>query len=124
MKNQTVAIIAEDGLQRESMRQMMLGQGFKVNGLALAGQLIQSLQYIKPDLIILVSSLKGPDNGLEAAREIRRHDQRTPIILITPQRSKELANGLIKIEGMHYLNLPFLTDDLTATINRSLSSSN
>ena len=124
MRKQTVAIIAEDGLQRESMRQMMLGQGFKVNGSALAGQLIRSLQHIKPDLIILVSLLKGPDNGLESAREIRRHDQRTPIILITPQRSKELANEVIKIEAMYYIKLPFLMDDLTATINRSLSASN
>lgn len=102
----------------------MLGQGFKVNESALVGQLVRSLHDINPDLIILVSSRKGPDDGLEAAREIRRHDQRTPIILITPQRSKELAKEVMKIEGMHYLKLPFLMDDLTTAINRSLSSSN
>ena len=124
MRKQTVAIIAEDGLQRESLRQMMLGQGFKVNESAPAGQLIRSLQYIKPDLIILVSSLKGPDNGLEGAREIRRRGQLTPIILITPQRSKDLANEVIKSEAIYYLKLPFLMDDLTATIKRSLSASN
>ena len=124
MRKQTVAIIAEDGHQRESLRQMMFGQGFKVNESALAGQLIRSLQHIKPDLIILVSALKGPDNELAAAREIRRHDHRTPIILITPQRSKEKANEVVKIEATYYLKLPFLVDDLTATINRSLSASN
>jgi DNA-binding NtrC family response regulator len=123
MKKQTAAVIAEDRFQREALRQMMLGLGFKVNESAFVDQLIQSPQYNAPDLITLVSSLKKPDNGLEAAREIRRHDQQTPIILITRSGTKELANEVRKIGGMDCLKLPFSMDDLTAVINRSLSFS-
>ncbi len=124
MNRHTVAIVAEDLNQRLSLRQMMVGQGFKVNESALASQLIQSLRDIDPDLIILVSSRKGPDNELQAAREVRRHDQQTPIILITPHISKESVDEVSKIGGMDYLKLPFLMDDLTASVKRSLFAAN
>ncbi len=122
VNKQTVAVVTEDRLHCEALRQVMHGLGFKVTESASVDQLIQSRQYIAPDLIILVPSLKEPNHGLEAARELRRHDQQTPIILITRSATKELADEVHKIGGMDYLKLPFSMDDLTAIINRSLSS--
>ena len=121
MAKQTISIVAEDILQRGRIRRISLRQGFEVNEFGPLSQAIRSLQSLITDLIILVPSLKETDHGLEAVREVRRHDQRLPIILISSRNPLELAENL-EIGGLEYVKLPFLTDELLASIDRSLST--
>jgi DNA-binding NtrC family response regulator len=119
MDKQTISIVAEDILHRGHLRRMLLRQGFEVNEFALVSQASQAHKSSHPDLV-LVSSPQGPEYGLAAVRELQRHDQQIPIILIAPHSPAELTGD--KIRGMQYLKMPFVVDDLIAGIERSLSA--
>ncbi len=112
------AILASDKYQRESVRQIMLAQGFEVNAADRMDELFRSVPAVNPDLIVMASSRKVPDGGLESARRIRRYEPRTPIIVIgTKGLADELDNSLGKI---FYLKFPFAMEELTAIIKRAL----
>src|SRR3989339_1329599 len=83
MTNPALIIEARDAALRRALRRLVPRQGFKVTDSSSLGELIGTLQHGMPDLIIIGSSLRGATDGLEAAREVRRHDRKIPIILVT-----------------------------------------
>jgi DNA-binding NtrC family response regulator len=123
IKNNPAMIIeAPDGALRRALGRLLSRQGFEVIESSGMGELIRSLQNGIPDLIIIGSSRKGALDGLEAAREVRRHGQKTPIILVTSDSSEELALEALRIGVNDYLKMPVVWDDLAASIKRSLPS--
>lgn len=122
MNNPALVIEAQDASLRRALRRLVPRQGFKIVESSGMGELISSLQDGIPVLIIIGSSQKGAADGLAAAREIRRHDQKTPIILISSQSSAELPIEALRIGANDYLKMPISREDLAASIQRSLSS--
>jgi len=121
MKKSTISIHAEDSVLLRALKGMVPRHWFQIIESSTIGDLARSLQHSAPDLVIIGSSQKGPGNSLEIAREVRRHSQKMPIILVTSHSSEELAIGALKIGVMDYLKLPLLPEDLMASINRGLS---
>lgn len=121
MNNPAMIIEAQDGALRLALRRLVPRQGFEVIESSGMGELIRSLQNGIPDLIIIGSSQNGAADGLEAAREVRRHDQKIPIILVTSRSSEELAIEALRIGANDYLKMPVVWEDLAASIKRSLS---
>jgi DNA-binding NtrC family response regulator len=120
MNKPKVSIIAEDSLLEMPLKQLLKLQGLEVSE-AKGPDFISSSQDSCPDLIIIVSSGVKSINGLEVARELRWHDRKTPIILITSYSSEEMAIEALRIGVTDFLKLPFRSQDLAASINRSLN---
>ena len=122
MNNPALIIEAQDASLCRALRRLVPRQEFEVVESSGMGELIRSLQDGIPDLIIIGSSQKGATDGLEAAREVRRHDQKIPIILVTSHSSEDLAIEALRIGANDYLKMPIAWEDLAASIKRSLSS--
>ena len=122
MNNQAMIIEAQDGALRQALRRLVPRQGFEVIESSGMGDLIRSLHNSIPDLIIIGSSQKGAADGLEAAREVRRHDQKIPIIMVTSRNSEDLAIEALRIGANDYLKMPIAREDLAASIKRSFAS--
>jgi DNA-binding NtrC family response regulator len=117
-----IIIEAQDSALRIALRGLLPRQDFEVIESSGMGELIRSLQTGISDLIIIVSSRKGAKDGLEAAREVRRHDQNIPIILVTSHSSEALAVEALRIGANDYLKMPLVWEDLAASIQRILAS--
>jgi DNA-binding NtrC family response regulator len=122
MSNTVMIIEAQDGALRRALRRLVPRQGFEVIESSGMDELIRSLQNRNPDLIIIGSSRKGAVDGLEAAREVRRHDQKIPIIFITLHSSQELVVEALRIGANDYLKMPIVWEDLAASITHGVSS--
>jgi DNA-binding NtrC family response regulator len=120
MTNPALIIEARDAALRRALRRLVPRQGFKVTDSSSLGELIGTLQHGMPDLIIIGSSLRGATDGLEAAREVRRHDRKIPIILVTACSSEELAVEALRVGANDFLKMPLAWGDLAASIERSL----
>ena len=121
MNTPALIIEAQDNVLRRDLRRLVPRLGFKVIKSSGLGDLIRSLYNGFPDLVIIGSSQKGATDGLEIAREIRRHDQKIPIILVTSHNSEELAIEALRIGANDYLKMPVIWEDLAASIKRSLA---
>jgi DNA-binding NtrC family response regulator len=122
MNNPAMIIEAQDGALRRALRRLVPRQGFEVIESSGRCELIRSLQNDIPDLIIIGSSRKGAVDGLEAAREVRRHDQMVPIILVTTVSSEEMAIEAFRIGVSDFLKMPIESEDLIVSIKRNLPS--
>jgi DNA-binding NtrC family response regulator len=122
MNHPTMIIEAQDSALSRALRRLLSPQGFEVIQSAGLGELIGSLQNGAPDLIIIGSSRQGALDGLEAAREVRRHDQKIPIILVSSQGTGELPIEALRIGVNDYLKMPLVSEDLAASIKRCLAN--
>ena len=121
MNNPALIIEAQDASLRRALRRLVPRQGFEVIESSGLDDLIGTLQNSMPDLIIIGSSQKGATDGLEAARKVRRDDQKIPIILVTTCSSEQLAVEALRIGANGPLRMPLAWEDLAASIERSLS---
>ena len=106
MGNPAMIIEAQNVALRQSLRRLVPRQGFEVIESSGMGDLIRSLDNGIPDFIIIGSSQKGAADGLEAAREVRRHDQKIPIILVTSHNSEDITIEALRIGASDYLKMP------------------
>ena len=77
----------------------------------------------EPDLILL--DLRMPKlDGMEALKEIRRMDDKIPVIMLTAHGTMESAVEAMKLGALDYLSKPFDIDELKIIIERALDIGN
>ena len=65
--------------------------------------------------IILSDYMMPSMNGMEFIKEVRKADQKTPIIILSSHSDKEKLKEAIKVNLVDYLEKPVTLDDLFAT---------
>lgn len=75
----------------------------------------------KPDLVLMDIQLKGAMNGIESAREIKKHNN-PPIIFMTGYANEQLKREAEVIRPAAYLTKPFELDELKAAIDSACQS--
>jgi len=123
MDKAVIMIKAEDGDLRRTLSRLVSRQEFQVWESSGADELISSCQDRLPALILIASSQKGGQDGLQAVREIRSHQPEIPLILVTTLSSEELAIEALRVGVSDYLKMPFGAADLAASIKRNLPAS-
>jgi len=123
MDKAVIMIKAEDGDLRRTLSRLVSRQEFQVWESSGADELISSCQDRLPALILIASSQKGGQDGLQAVREIRGHQPEIPLILVTTLSSEELAIEALRVGVSDYLKMPFGAADLAASIKRNLPAS-
>ena len=110
---------AADPRARHTLKGMVLRLGFQVAE-AETSELIGALAATEPHVIMIIAGRDDAGDGLEAGRQLRRSEQRTPIILLTPQSSEEIAIGVLRSGINDFLKHPFSTAELAKSISRCL----
>ena len=114
----TILIIEDETELVKVLTSYLEQAGFKVFSAARGDTGLSHWQHDKPDLVLLDLNLPGMD-GLDVAREIRRHDE-TPIIMITAR--VEEVDKLIGLElgADDYITKPFSPREVVARVRTVL----
>ena len=115
----TIVVIEDDANIAELVKLYLSNAGFRV---LLAGDARTGMTLIdqeRPLLVLMDVGLPGPIDGLEACRQIRKHDS-VPIIVITARGDEaDRINGL-EIGADDYVTKPFSPKELVARVRTIL----
>lgn len=115
-----ILLALTDAPLRQCARDVLLSQGCEVLESPGLPADWRSPPPSRVDLVIVGSSPDAPGEAVEAARQIRQDDRCTPIFLITPTSSEELAIAALRAGVTDYFAYPFQPDELAAAIRRCL----
>lgn len=122
MITQTILIVDDDPKIRALLRNVVEGDGFAVHEADCASETLAALEASPVDLITLDLHL-GSENGLELAKEIRRHSD-VPIIMVTGK--DDVIDRIVGLElgADDYITKPFHIREVLARIRTVLRRSN
>jgi DNA-binding NtrC family response regulator len=121
MKKPAILIVEADHALLQSLKEVSCHQRWEIAESSGQTGLPRALQKSSPAVVIVGCAQEGGWDGLDTAREIRRWDQRVPLMLITKSSSEELAIGALKIGVNDYFRPPFSIKDITDAVERWLA---
>lgn len=120
MKNIKILIVEDEILTATDLRESLISIGYKVVGIAdCASKALHLTQKHEPDIILLDIKIKGPKNGIEAAKMIKEY-WTGPIVFITAHTEKETIENAKSVNPNAYLIKPFRLKDVLANIDMAI----
>jgi DNA-binding NtrC family response regulator len=117
----SVLIIDDEESMRDSIRQVLAGEGFAPRGAATARAGLALFNREHFELVFL--DLRLPDDdGLNVLRQIKEASPETPVIVITAYGSIEVAVEAIKFGAFEFLTKPFTPEELRVATKKALKS--
>lgn len=116
-------LVIDDETGMHSLLTDILGaRGFGVRCVGSGEEGVSAVRTCRPALVLLDLQLPGM-NGIEVLRQIRELDRRIPVIMITGYGTIETAVQAIKLGAYDYIAKPFRVNELVATVDRAIQSS-
>ena len=117
---QRILIVEDDALQAESLRASLTKAGFVVIGIADdCAAALSFANQAQPDLALVDVRLTGNIDGITTGRQLFE-DYGIPIVFLTAFLDDAVQQGRAFAKG--FLNKPYSTDDVIATIRRALTN--
>lgn len=116
-----ITVIDDDESVRESLPDLIREFGFSVNSFASAEDFLESDALDTTNCLILdvgMPRMSGPDLQME----LRRRQQRIPIVFITANVDETDRHGLIKNGAIDCLFKPFNDTELLRAVNTALQT--
>ncbi|MBK9121454.1 MAG: sigma-54-dependent Fis family transcriptional regulator [Phycisphaerales bacterium] len=114
-------IVEDESLIRWSLRQKFEERGFQVTEAATGAAAVEAFGEGTFDLIML--DFKLPDmTGLDVLMAVREADQDAVVIMMTAFSTIETAVQAIKLGAFNYIAKPFQMDELLATVDKALET--
>src|SRR5690606_4078730 len=114
-----VLVVDNKELMRDSVSTMLARAGMNVRVAADAPTALKMIAGKRPDCIL--SDLKMPGmTGIELLAEVRKVDERLPVILMTAFATVQTAVEAMKQGAFDYITKPFDGDELVMTVRRAL----
>lgn len=114
-----ILIIEDDQLLADSLRQYLVGKGFKVEVVCDGESGYDFAMLGIYDLLVLDVSIPGL-NALQLARQVRENRVTTPILMLTANSDVEDRINGLNAGADYYLTKPFDNRELMACINALL----
>jgi two-component system, OmpR family, response regulator RegX3 len=115
----SVLLVEDDASLRLVTRVACEAAGFSVREAAGGREALDQAAAARPDVVVLDLMLPDMD-GYDVCRELRRHDQRLPIIMVSA-RGEEVDKVIgLELGADDYLAKPFGTRELVARIRAQL----
>jgi DNA-binding NtrC family response regulator len=115
----TVLIVDDESEIRESLQTLLEMEGFEVET-AVSGEEGLSQMADRPfDLVLLDLTLPGR-NGMEVLSEIRAHDSRLPVIMITAYGTVENAVRAMQSGAANFVQKPWDNEKLLADVRAAV----
>ncbi|MBN1935252.1 MAG: response regulator, partial [Anaerolineae bacterium] len=121
MPQSKILVVEDESITAQCICNALKAQGYEVCGPISSGeQAVQLVAETRPDLILMDVQLKGALDGIQAAREIRRHGE-IPIVLITAHTDQDTLHRAQDIDPFGYILKPFDKQELVLTVAATLS---
>ena len=119
MERARILLVEDDRGVRESLALVLRHKDYGVLEAVTGEAALHAVGEYRPHLVILDLNLPGMD-GLDACRQLRRVDRRTPILMLTARH--EVADRVAGLDAGadDYLPKPFALDELFARIRALL----
>ena len=110
-------VVEDESDIREILKTLLEEEGFTVVALDNGLNLMEELQFNRPDLLLLDQILPGK-TGIEAVREVREseHFRRLPIIMVTGLSGEDDKVNALDLGADDYVTKPFYPKELAARI--------
>ena len=119
-----VLLVDDEPSVRTSLSDLLEFWGYEVCDLAATGEdAIKKSEAVKPDLVMMDIKLKGPIDGIESARAIKKRDN-TPIIFMTGYINENLKKEAAAVQPAAYLEKPFNLDELKSALDLAIQEIN
>ena len=120
----TVLIVDDAAIMRINIKKMLEKLGHEVIGEAVDGHdAIQQYEKLDPDFVtmdITMPEVNGVGDGIEAVKQIRLHDYKAKIIMVTSHGEQNKVIKAIQNGASNYLLKPIKYDKLEEVINKLL----
>lgn len=121
MPQAKILIIEDEPITARRICDTLQTQGYEILGPVDTGeQAIQLVAQTRPDLVLIDIRLAGQFDGIQAAREIRSHDN-IPIILLAAPADQDALGCAQDAGPLGFILKPFEEPDLLPAINTALS---
>ena len=118
-----VLIVDDADFMRMMLRDIIEDMGMEVAAEASDGiQAVEQYRQKKPDLVLLDITMPVMD-GLEALKEIIKHDSEANVVMITALGQKEQVLACIKAGARDFIIKPFDQERVTETLDHLMSAS-
>ena len=113
-----VLVVDDDASVCEVVKELLTPTGCEVVPIADTDEAIAKLR-AKETFHVLILDLKMPSmDGLTFLRAVRKFDQEIAVIILTGFPSLQTATDAIEYDVSAYMQKPFATEDLRATVDR------
>ena len=117
-KKPTILVIDDELGPRESIR-MIFKNKYNVIPVESGEKGIEVVKKIKVDVIILDLKMGGK-SGIETLEEIRKYDERVPVIILTGYGDMESARKAMHFGVIEFMTKPFDIPELESIVNRAI----
>jgi DNA-binding NtrC family response regulator len=124
MKKPAILVFGMDDILRYNLKRRMSYNGFIVNESPEKCNILALYNSMQPDLVIVCSFRKAPEDKLSVIKTIRRVDKKIPLILITRFSSESRAIAALRAGANDYFKVPFSSKTVVERICRMLSENN
>lgn len=121
MKNPTILIAGGDGAPCRNLKRRLITHEFEVIQTKDTDDQQKLFQTKKPELVIIGSTRRKTDDGLETVSQIRRQHKGIPIILIAEYSSEARVIAALRAGVNDYFKWPLSEKELIGSIQRNLS---
>jgi DNA-binding response OmpR family regulator len=114
-----ILIAEDDNHTREALREVLSLEGFEVTAAGDGLQAVELFRSARPDFVCLDVMMPG-QNGYEVCKQIRRMDERVPILFLTA-KAEEIDTVLgLELGADDYMTKPFGVKEIIARIRAIL----
>jgi DNA-binding response OmpR family regulator len=110
-----ILIAEDDEHTREALREVLSMEGYEVVTASDGLQAVDFFRATKPDFVCLDVMMPG-QNGYEACKQIRRHDEQVPILFLTAKAEEIDAVLGLELGADDYMTKPFGVKEIIARI--------
>ncbi|MEE9578426.1 MAG: sigma-54 dependent transcriptional regulator, partial [Gemmatimonadota bacterium] len=121
MSQKPVLLLIDDEQSvHDALGVLLKDEGFDVVSALTGTDGLDRFQEMKPDIVL--SDIRMPKmTGVDVLQEIRERDPSTPVVLLTAQASLQSAIQAVNLGATHYVQKPWVNEELLAVLRRSLS---
>ncbi|HVU49245.1 MAG TPA: sigma-54 dependent transcriptional regulator [Polyangia bacterium] len=116
--NVQVLIADDEALIRQSVRAVLVEEGFQTTEAASGAETWQRFRDERPDVVLLDLRL-GDMDGLDLLRRIRQEAPDVKVILISAHGSIESAVAAMKLGAYDFIKKPFELDEIVAAVRNA-----
>ncbi len=116
-----VLVVEDERIIAMALRRMLEDRGYEVVGTAASAKTaVEQAKAAAPDIVLMDIHLEGPEDGIEAARQIES-EAGTPIVFLTAYTEDETIRRASECRAYSYLVKPVQAVELHATLQVAMA---